>query len=627
MNPLNFLISSMSQHRVFHALLLAYVTFFYQVFQEASKPREEPALASGLQLLDPNVEPIKRTDASVSAHHAGITRPHRQTVARQHISEEEMLAAANPFNDTEAEVFERALKAAVHIPDEQTRGRTVSQVYRGLANVYSSRGKYLQMLHGMDAAIGAAELGQCRALTGSAHLNLGQLELKHHRYYAAETRFDDAMVYASSMQSQEAVTLRCGHGWAALMQGKHQTAEERFSTTLQLADNVEKPAEGSGSDPIQLTSCKSRGDGADIDRATALLGLVLSQRQQSSANETANEIELREEKERGLVECATSILESELRVAPTEPRAPGVWNALGYAQHLQGRHEEAMQLHKRARDLQNAHNGLRDLPASSHTELYLGLAKFSNGNTEHGTAHVEELLASPAPPAEVAEWLVRFARAHTHGASPTVDQDYGALLFSKATDLLKQIGVRRLVKHLVEYGRFLYGLRPPRLESALEPLLKAKRLIEASDPEYPIHEQAALHNLIAAIEHRRGNIDEALAYFNQALQMDQTVAQRSGGAANYEKLMVSYANVGAMRLQVAGHDVSRWRAVVEDFRSGFRMAKLSGLAKDHQQMVSFMASYNNVMRLAHKQGVFKTCLGQLAQIMYGPTCTTEDDDS
>jgi len=392
---------------------------------------------------------------------------------------------------------------------------------------------------------------------------------------------------------------------------------------------MEPKAQGSDAlarDPVELSSCETRSDGTDIDRATALLGLVLAQRQQSSVNETEAETQQRDARERGLIECATSILESELRAAPTEPRAPGVWNALGYAQHLQGRHEEALQLHKRARQLQNAHNGVHDLPASSHTELYLGLAKFSNGNAEHGTAHVEELLASPAPPAEVAEWLVRFARAHTHGASPTVDQDYGALLFSRATDLLQQIGVRRLVKHLVEFGRFLYGLRPPRLDSALEPLLQARRLIETSDPDYPIHEQAALNNLIAAIEHRQGHIDEALVYFNHALQLDQTVAQRSGGAANYEKLMVSYANVGAMRLQVAGHDIRRWRAVVEDFRSGLRMATLSRLPKDHQQIASFMASYNNVMRLAHKQGVFQTCMGQLAQIMYGPTCTTEDDD-
>merc|ERR1719160_1364733 len=105
-------------------------------------------------------------------------------MSRKEQTEEEALAAWGALNDTEAEVFERNLRAAATIRDEVQRGRHLTMVYRGLANSYSARGKYLEALHAMDLALGAAEVGQCPELQGQAHMALGQLELKHHRYYA-----------------------------------------------------------------------------------------------------------------------------------------------------------------------------------------------------------------------------------------------------------------------------------------------------------------------------------------------------------------------------------------------------------------------------------------------------------
>jgi len=253
--------------------------------------------------------------------------------------------------------------------------------------------------------------------------------------------------------------------------------------------------------------------------------------------------------------------------------------------------------------------------------------KFSAGRTDQSTQHVQELLSSAAPSAEIAEWLVRFARAHTHGSAPQSDQDYGSFLFTQATEVLKTIGVRRQIKHLVDFGRFMFGLRPPRLSEAVKHLKKAAKLIDTSARDYPAKEQAALYNLIAAITHRQGHVDEALDYFNQALSMDLYEAETGSGQVNYEKLMVSYANVGAIRLQRAGNNIRRWKSVVEDFRNGMSIARRSGLPTSDPRMVSFTASYNNVMRLAHKQGVFQTCLGQLETILYGPQCTSIEDDS
>jgi tetratricopeptide (TPR) repeat protein len=494
----------------------------------------------------------------------------------------------------------------------------------------------------MDLALGAAEAGQCPELQSQAHLALGQLELKHHRYYAAETRFDDAAKLPSpAIDGQEAVSLRCGHGWAALMQGKTEKAEERFSTALELGGSNKVFL-----NPKIITSCQPRGDGLDVDRAMALLGLGLALRQrdptqgqqimdttskavvaQKSVLDTAVPTTADGAQDRDLFACASVLMSPKASIQTTDPRSPIVWNAIGYAKHLLGHSHDALELHRRAHNLQKSHPGVRDLPASSHTLLYLGLVKYGAGHKEQGTEHVDELLTFDAQGSEIAEWMVRFARAHTHGSAPVPDQDYGIYLFTRALELRKNIGTHRHIKHLVDFGRFYFGLRPPRLTDSLQPLKKAAKIIDLAAPDYPAKEQAALYNLIAAIEHRLGHIDEALDFFNQALAMDLYDAQQGSGQAIYEKLMVSYSNVGAMRLQRAGTDITRWKAVVQDFRNGMSVARASGLPQDDPRMVSFKASYNNIMRLAHKQGVFQTCLGQLETMLYGPQCTSIEDDS
>jgi tetratricopeptide (TPR) repeat protein len=637
----------MSQNRVFQALILAYISFFYRVFEEASRPEPIPTQETGTQLMDvEEMEPIKRSNGLPSAKpkHGAV---HKLT--RQEITEEEALARWD-FNDTEAEVFEKALRAGAKIPKETARGKYLTQVYRGLANTYSARGKYLEALHAMDLALGAAEAGQCPELRDQTHIALGQLELRHHRYYAAETRFDDAVKVASSpVDGEDAVALRNGHGWAALMQGKAHQAEERFSMALDLAKQMKPSMSPDFLNPMDVSSCYPRGDGHDVDRAMSLLGLGLALRQRDNTDgsqesqmmqtsmtaavshghesDTAAPTTAGGAKDLDLFACAARLLAPKSSVQTTEPRTPVLWNALGYAKHLLGHHHDALELHRRAHELQLSHPGVRDLPAHSHTLLYLGLVKFSAGHTDQSTQHIQELLASAAPSTEIAEWMVRFARAHTHGTAPRSDQDYGSFLFAQAMEILKTIGVRRQIKHLIDYGRFMFGLRPPRLSEALQHLKKAANLIDMLARDYPAKEQAALYNLIAAIAHRQGDVDEALDYFNRALSMDLYEAETSSGQINYEKLMVSYANVGAIRLQRAGNSLSRWKAVVEDFRNGMSITRRSGLPASDPRVVSFTASYNNVMRLAHKQGVFQTCLGQLEMLLYGPQCTSIEDDS
>merc|ERR1719324_1585505 len=186
-------------------------------------------------------------------------------------------------------------------------------------------------------------------------------------------------------------------------------------------------------------------------------------------------------------------------ILAADPRTPLVWNVIGYAKHLLGHNHDALELHRRAQNLQQSHPGVRDLPAASHTLLYLGLVKYSAGNKEQSAVHVDDLLSSGASEAEIAEWMVRFARAHTHGPAPVSDQDYGAFLFSRALDIVKNIGGHRQIKHLIDFGRFYFGLRPPRLTESLQALRKAAKIIEVSARDYPPNEQAGLYNLIAAI--------------------------------------------------------------------------------------------------------------------------------
>merc|ERR1719388_319118 len=238
-----------------------------------------------------------------------------------------------------------------------------------------------------------------------------------------------------------------------------------------------------------------------------------------------------------LFACASILMSKRPSMQSTDPRTPIVWNTIGYAKHLLGHHHDALELHRRAHNLQQSHPGVRDLPAASHTLLYMGLVKYGAGYKEQGSVHVDELLSSTAPEAEIAEWMVRFARAHTHGSAPVPDQDYGVFLFGRALKLVENVGPNRHIKHLVDFGRFYFGLRPPRLPESIQVLKKAAKIIDLSARDYPANEQAALYNLIAAIEHRLGNVDEALDFFNQALSMDLYQAQYGSKQVNYEKLM------------------------------------------------------------------------------------------
>merc|ERR1719428_2030547 len=104
--------------------------------------------------------------------------------------------------------------------------------------------------------------------------------------------------------------------------------------------------------------------------------------------------------DRDLFACASMLMSPKTSIQAADSRSPLIWNAIGYAKHLLGHNHDALELHRRAHNLQQSHPGVRDLPAASHTLLYLGLVKFSAGDKEQSTVHVDDLLASGAPEAE-----------------------------------------------------------------------------------------------------------------------------------------------------------------------------------------------------------------------------------
>merc|ERR1719446_1843865 len=112
----------------------------------------------------------------------------------------------------------------------------------------------------------------------------------------------------------------------------------------------------------------------------------------------------------------------------------------------------------------------------------------------------------------------------------------------------------------MDYGRFLLAHRdrPARLKRALTQLGRARSIVETTNVGWPDVEVAALYSTMGAVQHQVGEVEEAVRSFEKSVNYDRRSAA-TGGSPNHKRLLLSHANLGAARLQLAGADPRRWR--------------------------------------------------------------------
>lgn len=615
------------RHRAAATLLLAYLSFFWRLYDEAAVMVPHSGVkwpsSSGHELLNPEVrEPLTRSAVlgrvragAVSPNGSAGSRPQRGAGLRRESSpgqEEDF----DQDEDSTSILQERALAIAGSRRDPEL----VRQIYSALGNLHSARGDYYKMLHAMHLAIQAAKASDDSQAVHSSHVALGHLELKHYRYFAARTRFDDALHNDTGTAQERAESLG-GIGWSALMQSYLEVAEVHFRSALTAA----------GVDPINplLASCSARFDSIDGDRVFALSGLAITWNQQSRGVASVAA--------QSSLECAAAIFQG----LPSELRTIRTWNALGLAWHVFGDVRAARHHYEASLKQQFVHpNGAAgdgtcssaaDVVACSQSALLLGLVDFGDGRIASGKGHVDQLLArTGGVTGEAAEWLVRFARAHSMLWVPAGDA-FAVFLWSRAAPLLQTASRGDLARHLVEYSQALRKLQPPQLKEALAQLRRARGLVETMDSGssgWTASDILALHKLLAATLREAGEAEEAVASFERVLELEKQAAALLGDERighNCERLMLAYANLGAARLAVAAQDVQRWRAGISDLTEAVRLSSFAvhGAAatqEEDDRMQALSASLRHARRLAHRRGIFETCPSQLDAFLVGPNC-------
>jgi len=282
---------------------------------------------------------------------------------------------------------------------------------------------------------------------------LGHLEMNHHRYFQAGTRFEDALQTATSNATREEASV--GLGWSLLAQGHDNAAGGRFVealgwTPLHTPLNLSTSAAAVARVAVG-GSCSANHDGLDGTRVLSLAGLALANARLTSGQQF---------KDGGsasiILNCAVFLFHG----IPTDQQEAHTWRALGHARLVLGEANASRRYHQRAglrahRDPALAAANPKvfscataaDLPSCSHNALHLGLVDFSLGHTALGMSQVELLISrARSVPAEavdrnaLAEWLIRFARAHS--ATPE-GHNFAAFLLERADQLQKSKGESR----------------------------------------------------------------------------------------------------------------------------------------------------------------------------------------
>jgi len=633
----------MVRHRTSSALIFAYCSFFYRLYDEAGKLGAvgpgpvATELATGTMMLDPEAGmPLTRASVLARVRVADHGRRAGAGLRREGAGKPDEKVSED---DDPMTLLEGALGVAASEKEPKRRAHLLAESYTALGNIHSARGHYYEMLHAMSLALRAsADSGDNEAVS-NLQVALGHLELKHHRYYAAGTRFEDALQTSAGANISNATRVEAlaGLGWAALVQGSGEVAGGRFLEALAWAP----PSKLSVSVAVSIAvaaarreGCRVRLDGLDAPRALSLAGLgLMSARAANGAIIRDGDGDGAMDGRRSsaiLLDCAVSLFQG-LSAPLQDPRT---WGVLGLARHTLHEMAAAKRYHQRAALRERRDSALvmaipgdstcataADLPACSHNALHLGLADFGAGNAPLGMRHVDVLLSRTSEIAvEAAEWLTRFARAH---AWAPAGHDFAAFLLGRVEPLLKGEGEARMAKHFVDHGRFLLaGESPARFKRALSQLGRARVIVERVDIGWTDSEVAQLYSTMGSVQHQVGQVEEAVLSFENSLKFDRQSAAASA-RPNHKRLLLSHANLGAARLQLAGTNPQRWRVALKDMNDGRQAAHKAGLSLLDPIMKELEDSYRNAMRLAHRRGMLATCPGPLAAFLYGPSCPSD----
>jgi tetratricopeptide (TPR) repeat protein len=609
-------------HRASLTLFVAYCSFFWRLYDDVGKlgtvaPGAVPTPLSGAALLDGSVvEPLTRAgvlsqsrlvapDASGHARvRAGLRREKKDQLSPEEARRQEEM-------DDPIRQLENALRLIATSSDPVHRSRLSSEAYMALGRLHSAHGRYYEMLHAVTLALRASADVDGGEAVPDLHVAFGHLELKHHRYYAAGTRFEDALRLGSNGQFQNFTRIEAlaGLGWAALMQANLAAAVAHFSEAL-----------GGSSAINAVTSraygCRAQLDGLDGARALSLAGLAVASSAPAQGMRTAD---LTKRSSSDLIDCAASLFQS----VPRTLQESHVWHGLGLARYVAvessacsaSQQAVAQRYHWQAVN-QAVCDSAEDLPSCSHSVLHLGLLDFNRGNASVAMARIESLLnRSGEVELEAAEWLIRFARAHAWTPSGS---DFAASLFGRAEPLLSSEGDARRARHLADHGRLLLQSRdqPSASKEAVVQLSRARAIVESRGADWPEAEVAALYSSLGTAQRHIGKISEAVDSFEAALA-HRRLATVEGDISSQKLLLIAYTNLAAARIEIAGLQPDRWHAALKNLQDGRRLVRKAGLSPDDPVVETFEASFRNARLLAHRRGVLATCPGPLDALLYG----------
>lgn len=611
----------LTRHRTCAILLVAYIGFFHYVYRNAVNESSLPEWdTSGPALLDREPGGPLLSRETVLAR-AGPARPGggRGFVLRREAADP---GADGQDGDSDQDPYVNAvgvLKRAL-VQQSLAGGLHVARLHEALAGVYGLSARYHEAKSEAKAAVATAEaLGDFHA-AAQARIVWGHLELRYHKHHEAETCFQDALSRESTLPRDTRVNALAGAGWAAFLQGALDRAMARFRSCLILAQ-VSLAVDGSPA----ATRCKAHNDGLDGDRAIALSGLSLVEvRAAAGRNST-----LRGSVPGDLVRCAH-------RIVHDSGATPQSRRALGLARLGLGELGAARRQHRLALAMESgitAHesgwdawgvphrtNCTTHLVACSHNALHMGLIDAVAGDAAKGASHIDRVLTQPTVVRkDFAEWLTAFGQAHLWiPGSPELMK----LLLARATRLLEATCEDQFVRHLVYRSRLLRKLFPAELETASELLEQALQFERSCNLAWPKHDVASLHHELGSEQLGLGDSQAAFASLERSLQLHR-VAIASGLPYPLESLTQHSVSLAEAILQNPKITPDHWRMAVRELANARRTARQSVMATDHAWIKSLDSKFWTTHRLAHRRGVYDTCLGPRDVLLFGPSCRAD----